>query len=870
MPVQDQEPLFLLDIEAYDPSIPGVRTLRYSTGRGFVTQPSESPANEYYAGRVRQALDIERWMFSSNATRGRSSTSLGTIELDNHDGALDTLIKYGFDGRKITVRRGVLGAAYPSGFTTEFIGTMSVPEFRGKTFTINLRDEQLDASVPMQPTKYTGAGLGTLEGTEDNLQGKPKPICYGFVRNITPPCVEPSKLIYQVSDGLVASIPSVYDIGIDLAATLAKWDALSLATAQFGTFGTTWDTEYGDGVWVALPNGQVSDGVSSRASICYSLDDGATWTRITPNLYPTLGQGAQGVGYSKETSRWIVLAGAGPGYYSDTGTSWTAIPGLPATRGANWKVVYGKGVWVASGSFVTATGTETHGIMASTDNGLNWSNVGPAGFQALFANYGGGKFVAVGTVHGSTAKRIAFSNDGQTWTLVPTSVMPSPDWSNMMAVAYLGNHQRWIIVGTADGAASPPVYGVGLSPDGETWNWVRNVSGVFHCTYLANLPQGGMIGVNNSGLIFTTQDGVTWYRRSQSAHANGSYWGIGINDRGRIMISGENFGGSPTPQAILINRGFKTFASEADLLDDDASMVPDPGTYGVYLSASGSYFRLGAQPAGQITSDVIEGTAAADRTVAQIYKRALDDRMGKASGDWSAADVTALDAAANYVVGFWTDQETQFSTLFDQLAESLGASWYIDKLGVFRIAQLLAPSGSPVRVFTANDLLAPIERVTLSDVGDGLPTYETIVRHTKNYSPQINDLAANVTVTRRAFLAKEFREAKATDSAVKTKHLLAPQWGDNSLLTATANAQSEATRRQTLRGLQRHLYRIVVQWNDANAPVDVNSVVGLEHVTAAKTRYSLSAGSLFRVLGVKANARARRLTFTVWGRGASE
>ena len=68
----------------------------------------------------------------------------------------------------------------------------------------------------------------------------------------------------------------------------------------------------------------------------------------------------------------------------------------------------------------------------------------------------------------------------------------------------------------------------------------------------------------------------------------------------------------------------------------------------------------------------------------------------------------------------------------------------------------------------------------------------------------------SVTVARRAFLAAEWREARFTDASVQTAHILAPSVTEDTYLTVFADALAEATRRQTLRGVQRDRFEITV------------------------------------------------------------
>jgi hypothetical protein len=111
-----------------------------------------------------------------------------------------------------------------------------------------------------------------------------------------------------------------------------------------------------------------------------------------------------------------------------------------------------------------------------------------------------------------------------------------------------------------------------------------------------------------------------------------------------------------------------------------------------------------------------------------------------------------------------------------------------------------------------------------------------------------------------AFLAQQWRQAQATNSGVKTAHLQAQQLTEDSLIAGASDAQSEATRRQSLRGVMRDMWLLVVALTPANAAVDLGQIVQLTH-----PRYGLGGGKLFLVLGLKPDGAARTLTFTVWG-----
>lgn len=810
--------VYLVEAVAYTGA--GTATLRYAT-QGFVTGPAETPANTYYDGRVIQPLQLQRWFFASNSTHGRSTLGFGDIVLDNSDGELDNLIKYGFDGRTVTVRRGAVGAAYPGGFTTLFVGTMGPPESEKTTFTLKLRDKQLEANVPLQATKYTGAGLGTLEGVADDLKGKPKPVCYGKVLNIQPPAVETAKLIYQVNDGAVASIVAVYDRGVALKSSypLLALVGGSASPMSQSTNGTTWATApasptmvtaiaYADNLWMLG-----TDGGALRTSV-----DGVTFA----NRDSALGFSSTDVRcISYGGGKWIVGGGSGKlAYSTDDGVTWTRIFGYPWTTNTLRGIAFTGNLWVVSYA----------GAIAYSADGLTWTQVtiGSATLRSIV--YGAGLFVVVG---GDSSGVIYTSPDGVVWTsrTAPTSAVLS---------AVTWNGTVFCVVGET--GASGPV--VATSTDGITWT--TRTSAVTTQRYAVAWSSALSLFVSvGQGVsspfagIESSPDGTTWTARNDTA-----------NKINRAIAFGE--GGTAD-----------VYATSTDLLDN--TKAPAAGKFKAFLNASGSYFRLGATPDGLVTADVTEGAAASNRTAAQVYKRLLDDRLGKTTGDWNATDITTLDTANDDVIGYWTDQETTYGAVFDKAANSVGASWYIDVAGVFCIKQLLAPSGSPVLVITANALLKPLRRKLASDLGQGLPSYQTIVRYAKNHTVQVSDVAPSVTDARRAFLAAEWRDAKDTDATVQTKHLLAVQNAEESLLTVEADAVAEAVRRQALRGVQRHLYEAVIPLDDDSDALDLTDVVEINH-----DRYLLDANSLFRVLGIDLNAKDRTLTLTCWGRGAGE
>lgn len=203
---------YLAILEPYDPVTAGTLSLHLGDA-GFVTGPSETPANQFFEPRLVSALNFERHLFQSGSLGGRSVPGFGTLELNNADGGLDGWADYAFDGRRVRVWLGGEGFTFAE-HGLIFDGTAEQIEFDDTIVRVLLRDLQRLFEVPVQASTY--AGTGGLEGG-DALKGKPKPLTFGRVFHVEPVAVDPVNLIYQVHDGAIEDVVACYDQGLALA-----------------------------------------------------------------------------------------------------------------------------------------------------------------------------------------------------------------------------------------------------------------------------------------------------------------------------------------------------------------------------------------------------------------------------------------------------------------------------------------------------------------------------------------------------------------------------------------------------------------------------------------------------------------------------
>ena len=227
------------------------------------------------------------------------------------------------------------------------------------------------------------------------------------------------------------------------------------------------------------------------------------------------------------------------------------------------------------------------------------------------------------------------------------------------------------------------------------------------------------------------------------------------------------------------------------------------------------------------------------------------------TGDWSAADITALDAAAGYEVGVWVNEEATYVNVIHGLLESVGAWWAPDRDGVVRVRQLVAPSAPAILSLTAADLLAPIVRLVSRDKGYGLPPYRQTVLYRKNYTVQRDTVTS---AAQQSYRSNKWRQATAVNAWTLVRHPLAPSVAEESCLVDIHDANMEAARRLAMRSANIDRFELVAPMNDETMALELGDVIQLTH-----SRYNLDAGVLFRVMGIRPEAAHARLVLDVWG-----
>ncbi|MEW9586240.1 hypothetical protein [Paraburkholderia sp. DGU8] len=224
-----------IDATGYRLSDGTLQTLRFSDD-GFMTLPSDTPANAYYEPRLSAPPHFARSLFNTaQASFGASQSTPGDIVLENSDGGIDYLLTdYAFDGRPFTMRVGTLGTPFGA-WTVTASGTLSdVKVSNTTTLSLVVNDRLQKLTLTQQRPTYGGTNVlpNGIDGTANDLAGQYKPRVYGSVLNIAPKCVNTSNLIYQASDQANCLITAVYDNGVLLTQDADYPDLATLQSTQ--------------------------------------------------------------------------------------------------------------------------------------------------------------------------------------------------------------------------------------------------------------------------------------------------------------------------------------------------------------------------------------------------------------------------------------------------------------------------------------------------------------------------------------------------------------------------------------------------------------------------------------------------------------
>ena len=265
-------------------------------------------------------------------------------------------------------------------------------------------------------------------------------------------------------------------------------------------------------------------------------------------------------------------------------------------------------------------------------------------------------------------------------------------------------------------------------------------------------------------------------------------------------------------------------------------------------------FALTVALTGRITCD-IKGSNAGSyvNKTADVMQRLITDRSSLTASDIDTASVTQLNTDAPGTVGVYvTDDNATVLTALDILATGAGVYFCIARDGKLTMAMFKAPSGTPAVALTDDDMeLAQIELTRRI-----VPLKSVRIGFARFHATQDSGAASTLTEAQRQRLRDEYLVSYAATGV--TGFLLAI---DDDLAgtcyVTSADAATEATRRATLWGVLRRVFRM--RGFLAAQQVKLGDVVSLD-----LARYGLAGGVLARVIGIRESVTSNSVELEVF------
>lgn len=205
--------IFVAEITRAVDSAGTLQTHLACTGEGFVTRPTDTPANTPVPPTLMDPGSYRREMFAGNRAFGAVRPAFGNVELYNGDGTYDGWANDGFDGRDFVLRWGPIGGAYPAAFQTVLVATAEGITLTESSAVLRLRDKLTLLEKPI--VRETFAGTGGVEGGT-NLAGVAKQRFFGTAMYPPLQLIDVSRRVYLLSTGRSIGSWAVWDNGIQL------------------------------------------------------------------------------------------------------------------------------------------------------------------------------------------------------------------------------------------------------------------------------------------------------------------------------------------------------------------------------------------------------------------------------------------------------------------------------------------------------------------------------------------------------------------------------------------------------------------------------------------------------------------------------
>jgi hypothetical protein len=264
-------------------------------------------------------------------------------------------------------------------------------------------------------------------------------------------------------------------------------------------------------------------------------------------------------------------------------------------------------------------------------------------------------------------------------------------------------------------------------------------------------------------------------------------------------------------------------------------------------------FRLGSAPEGPVTAHV-RGDASSGGYVEDAASLML--RIGMRAPELSDIDWTAfadLTIAAPMATGFFGSEETSLLAALDAVADAAGAHFGFDRNGRFTAGRLSEPEAEAAENFDQSAILS-LEREPAA-----LPLWRLRLGYGRYWRVlSEGESAAVLDIGTRTALAEAYRYAEASDNAVRTRHRLARDLQQDSLISSGTDAAAEALRRLALFGTARDVFRVRVKTRPYS--LALGTTIRLKY-----PRHGLAGGRNLVLVGLSEDSAFDEAELILWG-----
>lgn len=198
--------------------------IQYLSTSGFITEPSNFPANQTYEDDVFNIPILKRSLDTSFT--GGITQSYGEITIGNLDYTKDDWLDRSWNGREVKLLIGspVWNLADYRNLARGISHELVSPDYNN--LALKVRDKSGELNRPIKLRKFFGDSYeysSYIEGSEGEYEtlynagvaeGQFIPIAYGECYQVPAVLIDAAELIYQVHDGPISQVVAVYDKGL--------------------------------------------------------------------------------------------------------------------------------------------------------------------------------------------------------------------------------------------------------------------------------------------------------------------------------------------------------------------------------------------------------------------------------------------------------------------------------------------------------------------------------------------------------------------------------------------------------------------------------------------------------------------------------